>query len=98
MQPARLGGSRDRDAARPAGALGRPPAPRCRPDAFPERVRQWAVLLMRLAGVAVPWVIGVWLGLVKEPEDIAAVGGDSDRDRLAGCANIAQARGTSPVE
>jgi hypothetical protein len=53
---------------------------------------------MRLAGVAVPWVIGVWLGLVKEPEDIAAVGGDSDRDRLAGCANIAQARGTSPVE
>ncbi|WP_255502956.1 hypothetical protein [Mycolicibacterium sp. CR10] len=44
---------------------------------------------MRLVAVAVPWLLGVKLGVVDDPQGVTAVVGHRDRDRMAGCPNIA---------
>jgi hypothetical protein len=86
---------RDRCPARRAVLLGPAAARPVLPgehvvDATLNRERQRARPLLWLAGVAVPWVLGLKLRLVNDPQGVAAVVSDGHRDRMARCADVAR--------
>jgi hypothetical protein len=52
---------------------------------------------MWLVAVPAPRVLGVQFGVVDHPQGVAAVVGDCDRDRVAGCADVTKTGRPFPI-
>lgn len=77
---------------------GRCSATRIAEDASAPNRRQPADLFVWLSAVSAPGVFGVKLGVVDYPQGVAAVVGDCDRERMAGCPDVAEAGRSFPVD